>query len=217
MWCTRRSDLGAESPRGRGGASTIFAGRTRGGAVGRSGRTRGSRAGGGPIVGRAPLSHRRRARALGGPAKRGPRCAAPRCASSKPGEGGSKEAETFKSDPVRGTLPRPAKAEPRPEPSVARDPETETRSVHREHAGRVFAPKGVGRGGRHPDEGGRQHLRAEGSVVPGGSSGVVEHGTRARGSSRNLRGPAVPTDRWYGRARDNHSAAGRTAGSQSAS
>ena len=52
------------------------------------------------------------------------------------------EAETFESDPVRGELaPRPAKAELQPEPSVAWDPETETRSVHREHAGRVLSPE----------------------------------------------------------------------------
>ena len=122
------------------------------------------------------------------------------CAPRKPGKGGSKEAETFESDPVRGDLPSSGKAESRPEPSVARDPETETRSVHREHVGRGISLERFGSGGgRRSACGGRQHPRAEGSVVPEDSSGVVEHGTCARGSPRNLGGPAVSADRWYTR------------------
>ena len=54
--------------------------------------------------------------------------------------------EARKQKPLRVTLcggpcPRPAKAEPQPEPSVARDPVTETRSVHREHAGHAWSPE----------------------------------------------------------------------------
>jgi len=61
-------------------------------------------------------------------------------------QGSLAKEEARKQKPSRVTLcgvtsPRPAKAEPRPELSVARDPETETRSVHREHAGRVLSPE----------------------------------------------------------------------------
>lgn len=123
-------------------------------------------------------------------------------------QGSLAKEEARKQKPLRvtlceGTCPRPAKAESQPEPSVARDPETETRSVHREHVGRGVSPESLeSRGGRRFTCDGRQHPRAEGSVVPEDSSGVVEYGTCARGSPRNLGGPAVSTDRWYTRRED---------------
>ena len=127
---------------------------------------------------------------------RGPPTAASQLvgATRKSGKGGSKEAETFESDPVRGDLaPRPAKGRAQPEPSVARDPVNGNAKRTQGARGPCIEPrKGMGRGGRRHRGDGRQHSRASARSL-GSSSGVQDHGTCARGSPRNLGGPAVCT------------------------
>ena len=122
------------------------------------------------------------------------------CAPRKPGEGGSKEAETFESDPVRGDLPSSGQGRvPVGTECCARSGDGNAKRTQGARGPWYQPRKFKSRGGRRSACDGRQHPRAEDSVVPEDSSGVVEHGTCARGSPRNLGGPAVSTDRWYTR------------------